>query len=51
MPFFAGSPERGLGAHDDFAARIGNYSAAFVEGCWRWEDMQAYVRVILLGVI
>ena len=51
MAFFAGSPERGLGAHDDLAARIGNHSAAFVEGYWRWEDMQAYVRIILLGVI
>jgi len=51
MAFFAGSPEQGLGAHDDLAARIGNHSATFVEGYWRWEDMQGYVSILLLSVI
>ena len=51
MAFFAGSPERGLGAHDDLAARIGNHSTAFVEHYWRWEDMQAYVSILLLCVM
>ena len=51
MAFFAGSPERGLGAYDGLAARIGNHSVAFVEDYWRWEDMQAYVSKLFLGVI
>ena len=51
MAFFAGSPERGLDAQDDFAARIGNHSATFVEHYWRWEDMQAYVSILLLCVM
>jgi len=51
MAFFAGSPERGLGAHDDLAARIGSNAANFVEYYWRWEDMQAYVSILPLRVM
>ena len=51
MAFFAGSPERGLGAHDDLAARIGNNAANFVEYHWRWEDMQGYVSMLPLRVM
>lgn len=46
MAFFAGYPN-GHPGHDDIAEKIAANGMRFTRENWRWEDMQAYVRIFL----
>jgi hypothetical protein len=44
MAFFAGYPN-GQSGHDNLAEKIAANGVRFTREHWRWEDMQAYVRL------
>ena len=46
MAFFSGYPNGHTG-HDKIAEKIAANGVRFTREHWRWEDMQAYVRISL----
>jgi len=46
MAFFSGYPN-GQPGHDDLAEKIAANGVRFTREHWRWQDMQAYVRIFL----